>query len=163
MSKKTASLVLRVGVGVGVSAHTWGSQSLSQRSSYLPFVPFDPFPSTLFIVSFTLLHPGSRNKRRWEEGRCGYSRMNICVYTILSYSSLSVRKSRVSRGKIKPGVSRKYNKVCGTELRRALLLIYQKNNIMLSQLGTDTGAFFSACKISLLRQSLHLILCFMLK
>lgn len=126
-----ASLVSRRGVGVGVSAHTWGSQSLSQRSSYLPFVPFDPFPSTLFIVSFTLLHPGSRNKRRWGEGECGYSRMNICVYTVSSYSSPCVCKSRVLRGKIKPGVSRKYNKVYGRELRRALLLIYQKNNVML--------------------------------
>lgn len=44
--------------------HT-GSQGQSLYiavSSYLPFVPFDPFPSTLFIVSFTLLRPGAETK-----------------------------------------------------------------------------------------------------
>lgn len=43
--------------GWGFSAHTrghWG-KAFPQSSSYLPFGIFDPFPSTLFIVSFTLL------------------------------------------------------------------------------------------------------------
>lgn len=45
--------------------HTHGGhkgKAFTQRSSYLPFVPFDPFPSTLFIVSFTLLRPVAETK-----------------------------------------------------------------------------------------------------
>lgn len=43
-------------------------RSLSQPSSYLPFVPFDPFPSTRFIVSFTLLRPGKQKQKKVGEG-----------------------------------------------------------------------------------------------
>ena len=50
--------------GWGYSAHTRGykGKAFIQRSSYLPFVPFVPFPSTLFIVSFTLLRPVAETK-----------------------------------------------------------------------------------------------------
>lgn len=41
-------------------------KALTQRSSYLPFVPFDPFPSTLFIVSFTLLRPVAEMRERGD-------------------------------------------------------------------------------------------------
>lgn len=55
-----AGLVL----GVGTSSHTQDhkGKALILPSSYLPFVPFDPFPSSLFIVSFTLLRPVAETK-----------------------------------------------------------------------------------------------------
>lgn len=48
----------------GHSAYTRGhkGKAFTQRSSYLPLVHFDPFPSTLFIVSFTLLRPVAETK-----------------------------------------------------------------------------------------------------
>lgn len=60
------------GVVEGEEEPGWGCHTaFHSRASYLPFVPFDPFPSTRFIVSFTLLRPGSRKKRRWRRGQGG--------------------------------------------------------------------------------------------
>lgn len=60
------------GGGEGEEEPGWGCHTaFHSRASYLPFVPFDPFPSTRFIVSFTLLRPGSRKKRRWRRGQGG--------------------------------------------------------------------------------------------
>lgn len=50
-------------LGGGFRVHTRGV-TRAKRSSYLPLVPFDPFPSTLFIVTFTLLLPGSSKDKR---------------------------------------------------------------------------------------------------
>lgn len=59
----------RLGGGGVYSANTGGhkGKAFILRSSYLPFVLFDPFPSILFIVSFTLLCPVAETK---EGGGC---------------------------------------------------------------------------------------------
>jgi len=50
------------GVTVQTQEGDHKDKAFTWRSSYLPFVPLRPFPSTLFIVTFTLLRPVAETK-----------------------------------------------------------------------------------------------------
>lgn len=59
--------------GRRVDVHGGGHEDKgsARRSSYLPLVPFGPFPSTLFIVSLTLLHPAAETEEGGDGGEPG--------------------------------------------------------------------------------------------